>query len=147
MDQTKKLEVLLKDLKVINENTFPKICQLCGREYHCLDDFGAEQQLKEYELTDKETHQEVIVVTSSFNCVCGSTLMIKAYNRRDDSPDGIRRRQIFDEFLKIVCELEGVDQQDAADLLRPVFLRLISSGQDLPSMIKLLKRYFKNIAL
>lgn len=75
---------------------FPRTCNSCGRKYGNEAEFLQQTQglnngrspLKEAEGDDGEMIVEVFR-----NCVCGSTLMDEFQSRRDNSPEGQRRRE------------------------------------------------------
>ena len=69
------------------------------------------------------------------NCVCGSTLLEVFYDRRDQSPNGLKRRQRFGELLdKLVAD--GV----AHDRARAELLKLVrGQPHDLIGLIRATK--------
>ena len=85
----------LSDLKTLSQALFPKHCQCCGRIYHTPQEFFEQTRplqnhasgLKEDEGDDGQP-----IVDVFRNCVCGSTLMSEFQSRRDESPEGQRRR-------------------------------------------------------
>lgn len=92
--------------------TFPRHCTKCGRVYESIADFI--QQCKETPgstgLTEYELDERVVGMYR--NCICGSTLMVVCHDRRDMSPAGHRRRQLFGELLDILVAA-GLEAQDA----------------------------------
>lgn len=87
----------LKNLKALPLK-FPRKCNNCGQEYANEAEFLQQTQglghgrspLKEAEDDDGE-----VIVEVFRNCVCGSTLMDEFKSRRDNSPEGQRRRQAW----------------------------------------------------
>ena len=81
---------------------FPRTCSNCGREYQTEADFLEQTQnlrngrspFKEFEDDDGQVVLEVFR-----NCVCGSTLMDEFHSRRDNSPEGQRRREAYAKAL------------------------------------------------
>ncbi|TBW49240.1 oxidoreductase [Marinobacter halodurans] len=92
---------LFEGLRALSDSAFPKRCANCGREYESPDSFvrqsaslGQASGLKQgYDDDDSP------IVELFRNCVCGSTLMDVFEDRRDDSPAGQRRREIFGKLL------------------------------------------------
>jgi hypothetical protein len=97
-----KRDDLFAGLHVLLEATFPKRCQTCGREYADAAEFlAATRQVRPNHTglkqgLDNDGHPVVDVFR---NCACGSTLLESFYNRRDLSPEGVKRRERFDELL------------------------------------------------
>ena len=91
---------------------FPKTCSNCGRVYHSLADFlrrchglPDSSGLAEHEL-------DALVVGVYRNCLCGSTLVVICEDRRDTSPAGLRRRQLFQQLLESLVAA-GLDAASA----------------------------------
>lgn len=78
--------------------TFPRKCHNCGRVYQTEIEFLEQTQalrngrspFKAFEDDDGRVILEVFR-----NCVCGSTLMDEFHSRRDNSPEGQRRREAY----------------------------------------------------
>lgn len=114
---------LFRSLQALEEAAFPKVCRNCGQEYADADAFlAATRQVRADHSGLKASIDDdgAAVVEVFRNCVCGSTLLEVFYDRRDQSANGIRRRQRFGELLdKLVAD--GVDQQVArTELLKAV---------------------------
>ena len=77
---------------------FPRKCANCGRVYQTEAEFleqtkgikGGRSSLKEAEDDDGQ-----VIVEVFRNCVCGSTMMDEFHSRRDNSPEGIKRREAY----------------------------------------------------
>jgi hypothetical protein len=117
-------ETLFANLRSLVESTFPKRCGNCGRNYSTAAEFFvATSALSPDRSGLKQTHDEdgKPIVELFRNCVCGSTLMGDFHNRRDLSEAGSKRRQRFDELLRLVQErgIEGaVARQELLKLMR-----------------------------
>ncbi|MBI4998501.1 MAG: oxidoreductase [Rhodocyclales bacterium] len=104
-------ETLFANLQSLVESTFPKRCRNCGRNYATAAEFcAATSALSPDRSGLKQTYDEdgKPIVELFRNCVCGSTLMGDFHNRRDLSPAGAKRRQRFDDLLRLIQE-RGVD--------------------------------------
>jgi hypothetical protein len=104
-------EALFANLRALGESTFPKRCRNCGRSYATAVEFTAATSALSPDRSGlKQSHDEdgKAIVELFRNCVCGSTLMDGFHNRRDSSPAGLRRRQRFDELLRLMQE-RGID--------------------------------------
>jgi hypothetical protein len=77
---------------------FPRQCTNCGRTYQTEAEFleqtqgmrGGRSSLKEAEDDDGQ-----VIVEVFRNCLCGSTMMDEFHSRRDNSPEGQRRREEY----------------------------------------------------
>ncbi|MCG7869235.1 MAG: hypothetical protein JAY67_16125 [Candidatus Thiodiazotropha taylori] len=58
------------------------------------------------------------------NCICGSTLMEFFSDRRDTSDNGLRRRQLFDDLLAQLVEMDI-----AAEEARKELKQFIATGE------------------
>jgi hypothetical protein len=102
---------LFEGLKALSDNSFPKECATCGRVYHSPEDFVQQSEdiagrsgLKHgYDDDDRP------VVELFRNCICGSTLMDFFSDRRETSPSGLKRRQVFGKMLTHL-ESRGMDK-------------------------------------
>lgn len=92
---------LFDDLVVLEQNSFPKKCETCGKVYESIDDFTDQTEhingrsgLKSSEGDEGETILELFR-----NCSCGSTLLDFFADRRDMSDRGEHRRTSFNTVL------------------------------------------------
>ena len=112
MDQKPQDLELFEGLKALSDTAFPKECATCGRVYESPEDFiqqsegiaGRSGLKHSYDDDDRP------MVELFRNCVCGSTLMDFFSDRRDASPAGIRRRQVFSKVLTHL-ESRGMDTE------------------------------------
>ncbi len=58
-------------------------------------------------LKQAEDENGQLIVEVYRNCVCGSTLMDEFHSRRDDSPEGQRKRQVYANLQKISQPLKS----------------------------------------
>lgn len=105
------LKELYSGLSFIMSASFPKRCANCGSVFETAADFleqtraaGGSSGLKESSDEDERPLVEVFR-----NCMCGSTLMEVCADRRDVSPAGLARREMFGELMKMLVDagIEG----------------------------------------
>lgn len=92
----------LKGLKPVPFK-FPRQCNCCGRVYLTEAEFL--QQTNDLNsgrssLKQAEDENGQVIVEVYRNCVCGSTLMDEFQSRRDDSPEGQRKREAYARLQK-----------------------------------------------
>lgn len=108
-------------LKALSRDEFPKHCACCGRIYRTEEEYFREtRSLRDGRtgLKHAEDDDAASMVELYRNCVCGSTLMAYFSDRRDQSPAGLKRRQLFDE-LRAFLEKTGMQHELAhAELLK-----------------------------
>ena len=126
MDQTQ--HELFASLRALVEATFPKRCRNCGREYADPAAFIAGTapirpgQAGFKAVLDAERHP----VLELFRiCACGSTLLESFHDRRNESPEGMRRRARFGSLLDKLAA-SGVDRATA----RRELLQMINGEQN-----------------
>ena len=96
---------LYKALTALTESSFPKRCPACGRSYASADAFIMETRtVREGVSGLKSTRddREKTILELYRNCVCGSTLMDYFDDRRDFTPEGRKRRELFNLSLNIL---------------------------------------------
>ena len=106
---------LFAGLKALADSAFPKVCANCGRTYQSAEDFLSQTQglgSNKSGLKQSWDDNDTSIVEVFRNCVCGSTLMDFFSNRRDNSAEGLKRRQKFSE-LQDYLVTQGI-QQDVA---------------------------------
>ena len=77
---------------------FPKKCQCCGRVYETAEEFLSQTRALtsgKSSLKESFDDDDQAIVAVFRNCVCGSTLMDEFHSRRDQSPEGLRRREEY----------------------------------------------------
>ncbi|MCG8100517.1 MAG: oxidoreductase [Candidatus Thiodiazotropha taylori] len=122
-------DALLEGLRELSETAFPRVCSNCGREYPDLKTFISETQQLEgrsglmENIGCPEEGDEPIVELYR-NCICGSTLMEFFSDRRDTSDNGLRRRQLFDDLLAQLVEMDI-----AAEEARKELKQFIATGE------------------
>ncbi|WP_374246727.1 oxidoreductase [Zoogloea sp.] len=131
-------EDLFRSLQALEEATFPKVCRNCGQAYADAAEFlAATRQVRADHSGLKQSLDDdgSAIVEVFRNCVCGSTLLEVFYDRRDQSPNGLKRRQRFGELLdKLVAD--GV----AHDRARAELLKLVrGQPHDLIGLIRATK--------
>jgi hypothetical protein len=128
-------EALFANLRALEESTFPKRCRNCGRTYATAMEFATATSALRADCSGlKQTFDEEgrQIVELFRNCVCGSTLMDGFHNRRDLSPAGAKRRQRFDELMRLI-QARGIDSAVA----RGELLKLMHGQKsDLIELIK-----------
>jgi hypothetical protein len=110
-------------LRVLSDDSFPKCCRSCGREFASETDYFQQTQAIRPDITGLKAvydDEEGALVEVFRNCVCGSTLLVNCMSRRDDSAAGSSQRQLFEELLGYLVH-HGVDHAQARiELLRMV---------------------------
>lgn len=117
---------LLDGLKALSDSAFPKECANCGRVYHSPEDFvtqsenlGGRSGLKSsYDDDDRP------IIELFRNCICGSTLMDFFSDRRDTSPGGLKRREVF---AKMLTHLESRGME--VEVARKELLKLMQGDR------------------
>lgn len=107
---------LYDGLQALAKSSFPKRCIECGRDYQNVDAFIADtQRLKTGDSGLKPVEQEdgSQLVELFRDCPCGATLKDVFDNRRDTSPEGIKRRNKFGQLMLRVQEDYNVDKNSA----------------------------------
>ena len=107
-------DTLFSGLQELTAGSFPKVCPSCGRVYEDLEQF-LEQTVAingKTGLKASVDDDEHTVVELFRNCVCGSTLMDFCQSRRDESADGIRRRETFARMMALLVQ-RGVAREKA----------------------------------
>lgn len=137
MDDTDPNLQFYSGLKALAAAAFPKRCRNCGKVYatvqHFLDESNA---VRPHSTGLKQSYDEhdVPLVELYRNCPCGSTLMDVFANRRDASPAGAQRRQLFDTSVNYLVQ-RGVSAQQA----RQCLLRLLRGEANAADMALLLR--------
>ncbi|SDM19100.1 hypothetical protein SAMN05660860_02050 [Geoalkalibacter ferrihydriticus] len=113
---------ILKSLKALHAETFPKICGNCGAVFQSTEDYvrktrrlfggGRLKPLADNDLSFVQLYR---------NCRCGSTLVAHYWDRRDDSEPGRRRREKFQRVLDQLVA-RGWDRNIARDEVRNFLL-------------------------
>jgi hypothetical protein len=109
---------IYSSLTALWNTEFPKTCPSCGRIYEDITSFRAGTAsppggsgLIDYELAGQ--HQ----VNLLRNCSCGSTLSIACDDRRNHSPAGEKRRELFGGLLALLVT-KGLDEEEARRRLK-----------------------------
>lgn len=110
---------LFAGLRALSESTFPKTCSTCGKIFLSPSQFIKEtQSLNESSgLKSSFDDDDQSIVELFRNCICGSTLMSSFTERRDTSPAGLKRRELFGRLMNILIQ-KGISEYRArAELL------------------------------
>ena len=141
------LSDLYKVLQPFEEHSFPKECPKCGKVYVSLLDLICQSYntVRSSGLAVVKGEETKPIIGLFRNCTCGTTLFVFCKNRRDVSEQGIRRRETFDQLLKMF-EAAGVDalvaRQELLKILRGEESELLRQyresglGSKLPSGLK-----------
>lgn len=109
---------LYRELRTLNAQTFPKQCACCGQHYETLEEFIAKTKpVNETSGLAKFDEGEEPGVGMFRNCDCGSTLFIVCADRRDTSPTGMKRRELFDKIVHVLTDA-GIDGTYAREQVR-----------------------------
>ena len=131
------LENGLSGLTALLESSFPKKCNVCGREYKTAQQFLQQtQDIPNAKSCLKEAIEDngTAIVEVFRNCICGSTLMDEFNNRRDISEAGRLKREKFGRLLQHLVNL-GIERKIA----RTELLKLLR-GQSSQILDKLLRK-------
>ncbi len=103
-DKTDDITSLYSGLKALSESAFPKKCPSCGCLFQSAEEFIRKSQAIHggSGLKSSVGDQDETIVELFRNCVCGSTLLDFFSERRDSSPEGLKRREIFDKILQFL---------------------------------------------
>lgn len=117
-----------RDLDRLYADKFPKKCNTCGRVY---------QTRAEYLEMTRELRSEGTFFDEDFgevqeyrDCACGSSLLVLTTDRRDESPFGRRRREMFDVWLNRLVRDTGRSRDELAPLLRQVFRAALARARN-----------------
>ena len=108
-------ESVASKLTALYQAKFPKACATCGRIYETR-----EQYLKATMSLGK-TQVNKMGVQEYRNCECGSTLMVWTKERRDNSPFGARRRELFDACFDKIKSVSTEPEDLIRNRLRQLF--------------------------
>jgi hypothetical protein len=116
------LSRLYEGLQSLETAAFPKQCPKCGHVFISLLDLIclSDKSLNSSGLVGSEGVGAAPIVGLYRNCVCGETLFVFCRDRRDVSPEGIRRRETFAQLLEQYRN-SGLDR----DLVRKELLRVM----------------------
>lgn len=115
-----------KDLRALEENTFPKNCPLCKKVYLSLDDFvlHTNNVMSSRGLIEATRVEDEAMVALFRNCSCGSTLMVECKDRRDISKRGVTARMAFGNLMAMLKKA-GV----STDVARQELLTVVRGGE------------------
>lgn len=128
MNTNQPQEELFASLHALVETTFPKRCRNCGREYADAAAFiRATRPVRPGEAgfkvsRDEDNHP---ILELFRNCPCGSTLLESFHDRRNESPEGLKRRARFGALLDKLT-VGGIDR----DTARHELLQMIRGEQN-----------------
>lgn len=126
---------LLSGLQQLAAGTFPRTCPTCGHIYQDFAQFLRETKPLERHSGLKEvTENDSTAVEVYRNCVCGSTLMDLARDRRDETEAGKEKRW---EFAAMVNKL--TQRGLARDVAHSELHKLIR-GESSPAIEQLLRK-------
>lgn len=125
------LQLLKTDGGTMGASTFPIHCFSCDKVYATLTDFIGLTTSAGNEALHESEHDEQVEVTLARTCSCGTVVVARFRERRDTSPKGAQKRQLFDRVQGQLIS-EGVGKDDAHDEI----LNLIN-GRPCPIMKKL----------
>jgi hypothetical protein len=129
---------LFVGLLSLGEYSFPKSCPKCGRVYATLSDLlrQTDTDIRDGGVVQHESDQGEQVIGVFRNCPCGGSLNVLFKDRRDTSPEGVRRRETFGQLLdklKTAGVETEVARRELLNLLhgRPsdILQRLLAKGK------------------
>ncbi len=130
-----------KDLVALYDDTFPKICEKCGKVYpnkRAIDEAFAGKKrnaLIEYDYPVQEDNDPKNVVVANYvTCTCGSTLFILFKDRRDQSEAGKQRRLIFERLRSEFMGM-GFTEGNSQFIVRSLFREMVEEGASLEHIL------------
>jgi hypothetical protein len=95
-DTRTSLSRLYEGLNALETSAFPKKCPKCGNVYISLLDLICltGKSLESSGLVESTGETSSSIVGLFRNCVCGATLFVFCRDRRDASPEGVRRPRL-----------------------------------------------------
>ena len=101
------------------DESFPRTCNRCQRQFADLDDFVANTKpiFRVSGLMQRDDPINGTVVLLLRNCTCGTSLALRCADRRDSSEKGAFRRRRFDTMVNLLVEA-GVEPATARAELR-----------------------------
>jgi hypothetical protein len=126
---------LYEALSALSESAFPKRCPACARSYASAQEFIDETRPVRQDVSGLKQstvdEPEKTILELYRNCACGSTLMDYFDDRRKATPEGRKRRELFELSLNMLRS-RGVEEAVArAELIKYV------RGQESPFLQKL----------
>ena len=105
---------VFKEFKELVNETFPKHCACCGRDYKNLNEFlaGTEALPSAVSMIQSLGGDDKSVIDILRNCACGTTLMAVFSERRDMSESGAKAREKFAQLLTLLTS-SGLDKMIA----------------------------------
>lgn len=105
----------------LQHGAFPKSCPNCHKLYADERQFMAEtvppaHVRSDVRAVEDDDERDDVFLEVYRNCVCGSTLMELFHSRRDLSEEGLTRRQLFEDMLRVMEEA-GIPRQEARAIL------------------------------
>lgn len=124
---------MLDDLKYFLDEEFPKTCD-CGEMYYSMEDFiERTREVPAAEAAGSGQPVQGQPINLVRQCRCGLKLVIDFSSRRDRSPKGNERRQMFGDLLNFFTNA-GMDPVKARDELLKVV-----HGQQSNELIRVLR--------
>lgn len=119
-EEKKWFEEFYGELQALDNHSWPKTCNKCGQKYDDQEDFVAKTAGLSHKtglgtMIDKEGREYVGLYR---NCICGSTLVGKFKNRRDNSEEGQESRAYFDNLLNMLINHGMEREQGRLELLK-----------------------------
>jgi hypothetical protein len=93
-------------LQVRHDESFPRTCVRCDRQFADLDDFVAHTNpiFRASGLMERDDPANGTIVLLMRNCTCGTTLALRCDDRRDGSEKGAFRRRRFETMVALLVE-------------------------------------------
>lgn len=119
-------DTIEKWVDTVYSDKFPKKCKGCDRLFETREQYIKETAALSNERTDVFKGQFI----EYRNCVCGSTLVLMGEDRRDTTPFGVARRNLFNECVEAFVASTGEDKNIATKKIKDVFSRVLRKKQD-----------------
>jgi len=114
MDNTQ----LFKNLKALEDASFPKECSQCGTRFENEKDYIEKSVAyqKAPNLSECQDENGQVYLKLIRNCRCGQPILDHFGDRRDQSKQGAMRRKAFDKVIKTLIE-KGLTAKSARNEL------------------------------
>lgn len=120
-------------LKSRLKTPFPKRCAKCSTVFESFEDFFYRTE----EISSGTVSYPILGHDFYMhrNCLspCDTTLIVVFVDRRDESPEGMRRRELFETCIHTLCDTLQIDDITARDVLLAVLANELTRRAQLPA--------------
>lgn len=116
------------------KSEFPKDCRKCGKVYQSFEEFYFNTDEIVRGTVSYPTLGEEFYLHRNCKAPCESTLVVVFTDRRDDSPHGCRRRDLFESCLEMLQDRMSMQPMAAREFLLGLLTKAIHEMQKAPPM-------------